>query len=106
VNNITQQNSINSHEDLPFISTANRIEFEEDSDSDFDTVFEEKSAKKLHKVQSKVHLVQNVPATSSVCIPIEFESIDQATNDTIPAVIAPSVGCFLTISKKHTPTCI
>jgi K+ transporter len=36
-------------------------------------------------------------------IPIDFRSTDQAANDTIPAVITPGVGCFLTTSRKHTP---
>jgi KUP system potassium uptake protein len=104
-NNTTRHNSVNSLEDLPLISTANRIEFEEDSDSDSDsdTVFEEKRTKKLNKVQGQVHLVKNVPAASSLHIPIECGSSNQAMNNTIPAVITPGVGCFLTRSTKHTP---
>jgi len=102
-NNVTRHNSVNSVGDLPVISTANRIEFEEDSDSDCDTVFEEKPKRKLPKVQSQIHLVQSVPTISSLHIPIEFELTDQVIHDGIPAVITPGVGCFLTTSKKHTP---
>jgi K+ transporter len=85
------------------ISTANRIEFEEDSDSDSDDIFEGKQKGKLHKVQSKVQLIENVPVTSSLHIPIEFELKERVMDDIIPAVITPGVGCFLTSSKKHTP---
>ncbi len=102
-NNSTRQNSRFSIGDLPMISTANRIEFEEDSDSDSDDIFEGKQKGKLHKVQSKVQLIENVPVTSSLHIPIEFELKERVMDDIIPAVITPGVGCFLTSSKKHTP---
>ena len=99
-NNNSRQNSGISLTDLPIIPTANRISFEEDSDSDSEDIFTIKPKGKLPKVQSQVHLIQNVPAASPHKIPIEF---DQSKNDSIPAVITPGVGCFLTRSTKHTP---
>lgn len=102
VNHNSRQNSRYSLGDLPLISTANRIEFEEDSDSDFEDTSHRK-AKGLNKVQSQIHLIQNLPKISSLNIPMEFESTDGTTDDTIPAVITPGVGCFLTKSRKHTP---
>jgi potassium uptake protein len=101
--NSTRHNSRYSIRDLPLISTASRVEFEEDSDSDADDIFEEKPKGKLPKVQSQIHLIQNVPVASPFHIPIEFEQTDTPINHEIPAVITPGVGCFLTTSKKHTP---
>jgi hypothetical protein len=101
--NNSRQNSTYSIGDLPLISTANRIEFEEDSDSDADDILDGKHKEKLRKVQSQVHLIKNVRVTSPFHIPIEFERTDTATDDIISAVITPGVGCFLTTSRKHTP---
>jgi hypothetical protein len=101
--NNTRLNSRYSLSDLPVISTANRIQFEEDSDSDSDEGYEGKRKDKLPKVQSQVNLIQNVPVASSHNIPLEFEQTEGSTNDRIEAVITPGVGCFLTRSKKHTP---
>jgi K+ transporter len=44
-----------------------------------------------------------VPVASAYNIPLEFNQTDSTTNESIPAVITPGVGCFLTTSKKHTP---
>jgi KUP system potassium uptake protein len=102
-NNSSRHNSRQSIGDLPIISTANRIEFEEDSDSDFDDICQEKSESKLPRVQSQVQLVENVRAASLSTVPLGFESTNTAVDDTIPIVITPGVGCFLTTSTKHTP---
>jgi KUP system potassium uptake protein len=102
-NNNTRLNSRYSLSDLPVISTTNRIQFEEDSDSDSDDIFAVQHKEKLPKVQSQVNLIQNVPVASSHNIPMEFEQTEGSTNDRIEAVITPGVGCFLTTSKKHTP---
>ena len=102
-NNNSRQNSVYSLNDLPVVPTANRIEFEEDSDSDSDDFLGEQRNGKLSKIQSQVHLLQNVPVVSTVCIPLELGRSSTAANDAISAVITPGVGCFLTTSKKHTP---
>jgi potassium uptake protein len=101
--NSTRQNSVYSLADLPMISTAHRIEFEEDSNSESDDDFEEKPLRKLPKVQSQVQLIQNVPVASTFNIPVDFQPTTTTADYTIPAVITPAVGCFLTTSKKHTP---
>ena len=102
-NNNTRHNSVYSLGDLPLISTANRIEFEEDSDSDPDDLFEDKRKEILLKAQNQVRLMENVPAASSLFVPMESEATTRTRNKTIPAVITPGVGCFLTTSRKHTP---
>jgi potassium uptake protein len=99
----TRHNSIYPLADLPVIPTANRIEFEEDSESDSEEVFQRKEERKLRKVQSQVQLVENVPVASQFRIPMESEQTHGGTCDTIPAVITPGVSCFLTRSTKHTP---
>ena len=104
--NSTPQNSRHLFADLPLISTVNRIEVEEDSVSDSDDDFEEKHKGKLSKGESKVQLIHNVPVGSSFNFPIDFQPIGSPADRTIPAVITPAVGCFLTSSKKHTPNCI
>ncbi len=102
-NNSSRHNSRYSLADLPLISTAHRIDFDEDSDSDFDDICQEKSEPKLPRVQSQVQLVQNVRAASLFTAPIGFESTNTVIDNTIPVVITPGVGCFLTTSTKHTP---
>jgi len=113
-NQNTRHNSSYSLPDLPMISTANRIEFDEDSDSDTDDLFlqeDTNNQRKLPKVQSQVRLIDHLSASSAYTIPFELsQSTDRTTTttttttvDIIPAVITPGVGCFLTTSKKHTP---
>ncbi len=105
LNNNTQQNPQYSFTDLPIIQTINRIDFGNDSDSnsDSDIDYQANTNRVLPKFQKRVLLIKNVPLASSGNIRFHFECTDENTHGTIPAVITPCVGCFLTTSKKHTP---
>jgi len=85
--------------------TVNQIDFgnESDSDSDSDIEYQASTNRVLPKFQKRVLLMKNVPIVSANNIEFNFERTDENTHGTIPAVITPCVGCFLTTSKKHTP---
>ncbi len=105
LNNNIHQNPQYSFTDLPVMQTVNQIDFgnESDSNSDSDISYQAKTNRVLPKVQNRVLLMKNVPLVSSNNIQFHFERTDENTHGTIPAVITPCVGCFLTTSKKHTP---
>ncbi|CAF0901121.1 unnamed protein product [Adineta steineri] len=100
----TRDNSRNSLPDLPIISTANPIDFHDDSDSNSDDEFQVKNKKTLPKVHSRVRLVENIPVRSVSIISSYLHNSNNGHEDnTIPAVVTPFVGCFLSSSTKHTP---
>ncbi|CAF1429572.1 unnamed protein product [Adineta ricciae] len=100
----TRQNSNSSVNDLPIISTASRIDFHDeiDSESDDDDI-DVKNKGSLPKVASQVRLVENVPIKRASAISSYIHEQNNIPNHTISAVITPCVGCFLTSSTKHTP---
>ncbi|UJR18644.1 hypothetical protein I4U23_005552 [Adineta vaga] len=99
----TRQNSYSSTNDLPIISTASRINFHDEIDSDSDDDIDLKNSGSLPKVASQVRLVENVPVGRSSAISSYIHEQNNILDNTIPAVVTPSVGCFLTNSTKHTP---
>jgi K+ transporter len=105
LNNNTHQNFQYSFTDLPIAQTVNGIDFgnESDSNSDSDIAYHANTNRVLPKVQNRILLIKNVPLASSNNIRFHLERTDENTHGTIPVVITPCVGCFLTTSKKHTP---
>ncbi|UJR20259.1 hypothetical protein I4U23_023390 [Adineta vaga] len=99
----TRQNSRYSLADLPVISTANRISFEDDSNSDSDEEFIFQRKKPLTHVQSRVNLLQNVSILPLPDVSPYANETNENTDNIISAVVTPTVGCFLTNSSKHTP---
>jgi potassium uptake protein len=105
LNNNTHQNHQYSFADLPLMQTVDQIDFgnESDSNSDSDIDYQANKSRILPKVQNRVLLIKSVPRVSPNNIPSPFGRTDENTHGTIPVVITPCVGCFLTTSKKHTP---
>ncbi|CAF1461999.1 unnamed protein product [Adineta ricciae] len=95
----SRHNSHSSLPDLPTIGTAHRISFvDHDSNSESDNDEWDSYKRPIHHVHSSVRLIENIPIGSLSNMPSVMNE-----ENTISAVITPTVGCFLTRSSKHTP---
>ncbi|CAF3088143.1 unnamed protein product [Rotaria sp. Silwood2] len=101
----SRQSSQVSLTDIPMISTAKGTQSDNIpwSDSDSDVDCDTKDNGVIHRVQSRVQLIENIPIASSSTTSFYCDLNNMNTNNVIPAVVTPGVSCFLTISKKHTP---